>query len=83
VNPDDMGDTLDLFALTDADDITARAVDAMTGATDAVRALRDAASSYGTDGRTLKREGRDDWGLFYMTVAIELGKVADALGRPR
>ena len=80
---DDMGEPLDLFALTDADAITTRAVDAMTGATDARAALNAAAQSYGTDARALKREGASDWCLFYQTVAIELGKVADALGRTR
>jgi len=72
---------LDLFDLTDADAITGRAADAMAGATDAVRGLRDAAGSYSNDSQALKREGATDWALFYGTVARELGKVADALGR--
>ena len=73
-------DPLDLFDLTDADAITERAADAMAGATDATKGLRDAAGSYSNDAQALKREGATDWALFYSTVARELGKVADALG---
>ena len=72
---------LDLFDLTDADAITDRAAAAMAGATDATKGLRDAAGSYSNDAQALKREGATDWALFYSTVARELGKVADALGR--
>ena len=73
-------DHLDLFDLADAAAITDRAADAMAGATDATRGLRDAATSYARDAQALKREGATDWALFYSTVARELGKVADVLG---
>ena len=74
-------DPLDLFDLADADAITDRAAAAMAGAADATKGLRDAAGSYSNDSQALKREGATDWALFYSTVARELGKVADALGR--
>jgi len=72
---------LDLFDLADAAAITDRAAASWVGATDTADALHKAATSYARDSQALKREGATDWALFYSTVARELGKVADALGR--
>jgi len=81
VTTNPLHDPLDLFDLADAAAITDRAAAAMVGATDATKGLRAAATSYARDSQALKREGASDWALFYGTVARELGKVADALGR--
>ena len=81
VTTNPLREPLDLFDLADAAAITERAMAAQTGATDPIPGLRDAATSYARDAQALKREGASDWALFYGTVARELGKVADALGR--